>query len=155
MTLDIESERGKLTRTEQAGRCSGVPLTGLIVGTLTVPGSAEHVRRARHFVRAALAGRECADDAVLLTSEVVTNSIAHSRSGDDGEITIVIIDLGVFVRVEVIDDGSDHLPQVSSPGDDLADCGRGLQIVAARSSSWGSSRDDCGLTTWFEVTDAE
>jgi anti-sigma regulatory factor (Ser/Thr protein kinase) len=132
-----------------------MPVTGSIVGTLTVPGSAEHVRRARDFVRTALAARPYCADAVLLTSEVVTNSVLHSQSGNGGEVTIAVIDLGGFVRVEVIDDGSDHLPEVSSAGTALADSGRGLQIVSARAVSWGHARDDCGLTTWFEVSDAE
>jgi anti-sigma regulatory factor (Ser/Thr protein kinase) len=147
------SQRSAAANAEGTPTATG-PVTGSIVGTLTVPGSAEHARCAREFVRTALGARPCRDDAVLLTSEMVTNSIAHSRSGDGGEITIVVIDLGGFVRVEVIDDGSDHLPEISRPGTGLADGGRGLQIVSAQAASWGHARDGCGLTTWFEVTDA-
>jgi anti-sigma regulatory factor (Ser/Thr protein kinase) len=128
-------------------------ITGLVAGALTLPGRVQEVRYARRFVRDMLAGRPCRELAVLLTSEIVTNSIVHSRSGHGGKVTIVLIDFRTVVRVEVIDDGSDHLPQVAAPGTDLADRGRGLRIVDEVALRWGHYRDDHGLTTWFELSD--
>ncbi len=126
---------------------------GLVSGTLTVPGRAQDVRCARRFVGQVLEGRPCRELAVLLTSEIVTNSVLHSRSGDGGKVTIVLIDFGTVVRVEVVDDGSAHLPHVAACGPDLADRGRGLQIVEEVACQWGHYRDDHGLTTWFELSD--
>lgn len=45
------------------------------------------VTHARRFVRSALADCAAADDAVLLTSELVTNSVQHSRSARGGPFT--------------------------------------------------------------------
>lgn len=126
---------------------------GLIAGTLTLPGRVQDVRCARRFVCQVMAGRPCQELAVLLTSEIVTNSILHSRSGDGGKVTIVVIDLGTVVRVEVVDDGSDYLPHVAAHRADLADRGRGLQIVEEVALRWGHYQDDHGLTTWFELSD--
>ena len=53
-----------------------------LLGSLTIPGQAEHVAEARAFVSRTL-GADCpeADTVILLTSELVTNSIQHSQSG--------------------------------------------------------------------------
>ncbi len=128
-----------------------VKAIGLIAGTLALAGKVQNVRC--RFVGQVLDGRPCRELAVLLTSEIVTNAILHSRSGHSGKVTIVVIDLASVVRVEVVDDGSDHLPQIAAGGRDLADRGRGLQIVAEIASRWGYYQDDHGLTTWFEICD--
>lgn len=126
---------------------------GLIAGTLTLPGRVQDVRCARRFVGQVLEGRPCQELAVLLTSEIATNAVLHSRSGDGGKVTIVVIDLGTVVRVEVVDDGSDHRPHVAARKADLADRGRGLQIVEEVALRWAHYQDDHGLTTWFELCD--
>lgn len=132
----------------------GMLIIGPVAGTLTLPGRVEDVRCARRFVSQLLDGRSCRDCIVLLTSEIVTNSIVHSQSDHGGKVTIVVIDLGSAVRVEVIDDGGDHLPHVAAREGDLADRGRGLLIVQELAVSWGHHRDEFGLTTWFVVSDA-
>ena len=131
-----------------------MPRSGPIIGVLTVPGIVKEVRITRNFVGELLEGWPCRDSAVLLTSELVTNSILHSRSGDGGKVTVVVIDLGTSARVEVIDDGSDQTPRTHSGQAHLADDGRGLRIVEAVASSWGATGDDHGTTTWFQL-DAE
>jgi len=123
------------------------------IRALTLPGTAKHVHAAREFVATALAERPCRESAVLLTSELVANSIVHSTSGQGGEVTVIIIDLGMSVRIEVIDEGSDHLPIIQDPAGALDDSGRGLHIVATLAGTWGHFRDEHGLTTWFEIPD--
>ena len=49
------------------------------------PGSGDQVGRARQFVGQVLGGCPAADDAVLLTSELVTNAITHTASGQRRE----------------------------------------------------------------------
>jgi anti-sigma regulatory factor (Ser/Thr protein kinase) len=49
------------------------------------PGRPEHTRAARRFVAAALAAWPATQEAArLLASELVTNAIQHSASGDQG-----------------------------------------------------------------------
>ena len=78
--------------------------TGVVLGSLTIPGCPEHVSRARAYV-AALAG-PAAETAALLTSELVTNAVLHTRSGrDGGTVTVIVIGVPDGLLVEVIDGG--------------------------------------------------
>src|SRR5690242_9890192 len=57
----------------------------LILGRVLLPGRPEYVREARKFVARAIgADHPRADAALLLTSELVTNAVTHSRSGLPG-----------------------------------------------------------------------
>jgi len=121
----------------------------VVLGSLTIPGCPEHVARARAFVTR-LAGA-AAETAVLLTSELVTNAVLHTRSGrDGGAVTVVVIDLPDGLLVEVADDGSrDRGPEVS--GDRSAACGHGLFLVEQLAARWGYRQDGAGTTVWFQV----
>jgi len=75
----------------------------MVLGSLTIPGRPEQVGRARAFVARTLGTNEVgtdADAATLLTSEIVTNAIQHTKSGvDGGTVTIVVIGLSRGVLV--------------------------------------------------------
>jgi anti-sigma regulatory factor (Ser/Thr protein kinase) len=121
-----------------------------VLGSLTIPGRPEHVREARAFVAKALGELHPGlDDAVLLTSELVTNAVTHSRSrGDGGTVTVLIVESGGGVRIEIADEGS----ELSSPvvrGDVYASDGHGLYLVQTLADQWGYLRDDNGTTVWF------
>jgi anti-sigma regulatory factor (Ser/Thr protein kinase) len=121
-----------------------------VLGSLTIPGRPEHVRDARAFVAKALSDLHPGiDDAVLLTSELVTNAITHTRSrSDGGAVTIQVVEADGGVRVEVADDGS----ELSAPvvrGEVLASDGHGLFLVQTLADQWGYVRDDNGTTVWF------
>jgi anti-sigma regulatory factor (Ser/Thr protein kinase) len=127
-----------------------------LLGSLTIPGQAAHVAEARAFVSRTL-GAECAeaDLAILLTSELVTNSIQHSRSGrNGGTITITLIAVPDGIRGEVIDEGGATDPMLSSSQAGptvLAENGRGLQLVQMLSARWSFAHDEAGTVTWFEL----
>jgi anti-sigma regulatory factor (Ser/Thr protein kinase) len=120
---------------------------------LTVPGRAEQVATARATVALALgAGHPCTDAAVLITSELVTNSVIHSDSRrEGGTVTITVADVGYALRIEVTDDGAKDAPALRlASGDDEA--GRGLELVDALAARWESRRDHAGkTTTWAEL----
>ena len=120
---------------------------------LTIPGQPEQVRAARGFVETVIgADRPFTFAAVLLTSELVTNSMLHSNSGLPGEtITITVASSPGTARVEVRDAGGTCVPSPHAR-DDLADRGRGLQLVRDLSARWGYRRELTGLVTWFEVS---
>ncbi|MFH9617661.1 ATP-binding protein [Streptomyces pratensis] len=123
-----------------------------------VPGS---VRSARHAVRDALHdwGFDAAvgDVAVLLVSELVTNSLRHAsgpigvrlvRPHPDGDRPG-----GSSERRGLLVEVSDPVPdppteRTAGPEDEG---GRGLQLVACSARSWGTRRGNGGKTVWFEL----
>jgi anti-sigma regulatory factor (Ser/Thr protein kinase) len=129
-----------------------------LLGCLTIPGRAECVSAARKFTAETL-GDDCpyADTAVLLTCELVTNSLQHSNSSrDGGTITITLISVPGGIRAEVIDEGGSTVPTVRSgenTSPDMTEGGRGLQLVNMLSASWSYWSDDAGTVTWFELTE--
>jgi anti-sigma regulatory factor (Ser/Thr protein kinase) len=124
-----------------------------VLGSLTIPGSPGLVREARAFVARTLSSYRLsvdADAATLLTSEIVTNAIQHSRSGiDGGTVTIVVIQVPHGVLIEVIDDGSVDTPIVK--GDLYAAEGHGLYLVQHLAAQWGYLRDPASTTVWFQL----
>ena len=111
-------------------------------------GSGDQVRRARLFVGQVLDGCPVADDAVLLTSELVTNAITHTSSGNGGKVIVTVYRADVRVRVEVQDDGSDQIPVVR-PLDEAKDSGHGLGLVDLIAHRWGHQGGRRSRVVWF------
>ena len=112
-----------------------------------LPISREAPALAREFLRAASCTEhhnEVLEDAVLLVSELVTNSILHG-----GPPVVVAIDCDVeSLRVRVRD-GSSELPAPrEAKRVDVG--GRGLAIVANLSDDWGVEKHgDDSKHVWF------
>jgi anti-sigma regulatory factor (Ser/Thr protein kinase) len=128
-----------------------------VLGSLTIPGRPEQVSAARAFVSRTLSAHQIGTDndtATLLTSEIVTNAIAHTKSGTEGgTVTIVVIGIPHGVLVEIIDDGSAGTPVVK--GDLYAAEGHGLFLVQNLAAQWGYLRDPAGTTVWFHLAAAD
>lgn len=125
-------------------------MNSAVRASLTIPGRPEHVREARDLIVKALGElHPSVDDAVLLTSELVTNAVMHSNSrSPGGTVRVVVKDASGGVQVEVFDDGSD----LSSPvvrGEIYASDGHGLFLVQSLADQWGYLRDERGTTVWF------
>lgn len=107
------------------------------------------VRAARAMVRSccqeADVDEDTSDNAVLLTSETVTNALIHGHSA----ARIHVQAQTQLVRVEVGDDSA-QTPQVVHPGPDAMG-GRGLEIVDMLARQWGVEQEPGGKTVWFEV----
>ncbi|MEU8271819.1 ATP-binding protein [Sphaerisporangium sp. NPDC049002] len=123
------------------------------------PGEDASVPAARAWVRGLLALRIAApalDDVLLLLSEVVTNAVAHSASGwtADGRVIVRVALVSRVVHVEVTDAGSATSAPVARAAETDSDGGRGLWMVNAIATAWGSHHDgDLGRTVWFQVTE--
>jgi serine/threonine-protein kinase RsbW len=85
--------------------------------------------------------------ASLLVSELVTNSVRHSKA-TNGVIELLVCITDTILRVEVSDDGEGFDPP--SIVTDDAESGRGLHLVRELGDRWGRPT---GLRTcvWFEL----
>lgn len=136
-------------------RAPGANPRATVLGSLTIEGHPRHVAAARAFVSRTLGASHLKvddDAATLLTSEIVTNAIRHTKSGTGGTVTIVIIGMPHGVLVEVIDDGSAGVPIVK--GDLYAAEGHGLFLVQQLAAQWGYLRDAAGTIVWFHLPTA-
>jgi anti-sigma regulatory factor (Ser/Thr protein kinase) len=104
---------------------------------------------ARRHVRASLADwnlETLCDAALLLTSEVVTNSLLHARSAI--RLTIELTTNGVRIAVT---DASTVIPAMR-PRSQSATTGRGLLLLSNLADDWGTEVADAGKTVWFTLS---
>jgi PAS domain S-box-containing protein len=112
------------------------------------------VATARSFVRDTLQGwgfADIVDDAVVLTSELVTNAVVHA--GTAADVLCLRSDDGA--RIEV----ADHYPEREIPLQGAAitmsspdrEGGRGLQLCAALASRWGVDYTPTQKLVWFQL----
>lgn len=101
---------------------------------------------ARDFVKTTLAGwglSRLADDAALIATELFSNALRHAPSPQ----YVLAIDWNDGkVRIEMWDSG-DLLPRKQNPGLD-AETGRGLHLVEALSTAWGSRHAASAKCVW-------
>jgi two-component sensor histidine kinase len=103
------------------------------------------VRAARRFLQENLAdvSDEMRDTAVLLVSELATNSVRHAATS----FSVSLLVAESTVRVEVADwDATMPVAQVTTRRD--VD-GRGLAIVARLAADWGVEPVGGGKVVWF------
>ena len=124
-----------------------------IRASLSFPGHPDQVRAARAFTGKTLGDdHPCAPVAVLLVSEMVTNSVLHSDSRlPGGTVTITVTGTADVALVEVRDAGGTSVPFLKGAGDVAAEGGHGLRLVDYLAARWDYRRDAAGLITWFEV----
>jgi anti-sigma regulatory factor (Ser/Thr protein kinase) len=118
--------------------------------TRIFPGTPDQVAHARRFVGRVLDGNPVADDAALLTSELATNAVVHTASGQGGTFAVAVRQHAAGVRVEVWDAGAVTAPVVRSP-DQEREGGAGLGLVETIATRWGHLGDQGGRVVWFEV----
>jgi anti-sigma regulatory factor (Ser/Thr protein kinase) len=120
--------------------------------TERLPGTPDQARRARLVIGTVLGdAHPCADDALLLASELTTNAIRHSDSSrPGGSFALVIEHTNAWVRVSVGDDGSGRVPCLC-PVAPAAAHGRGMKLVDGLAVRWGLSRQKRRNEVWFEV----
>lgn len=111
------------------------------------------VATARAFVRDTLQGwgfSEVVDDAVVLTSELVTNAVVHAGTAAD----VQCLRFDSAVRIEV----SDRYPERELPLHDAKkqihpdhEGGRGLLLCSALASRWGVEYTAANKHVWFRL----
>jgi anti-sigma regulatory factor (Ser/Thr protein kinase) len=89
---------------------------------------------------------------LLLTCELVNNSVLHGEAGEQDVIEVELRATETGLRAQVTDPGSGFAPagrrsEIDEPG------GWGLVLVERIAASWGVERDDT-TRVWFELAAA-
>lgn len=113
----------------------------------TFCGHPAEARAARRFVAKSLNGCPAADDAILLVSELATNAITHSASGQGGSFTVTVTHRVGDVRVEVADQGGVWASSENGRNEN----GRGLLVVFTLARACGITGNESGRVVWFEL----
>lgn len=121
---------------------------------LDVPGGPQAPAHARRALTERLSGTVSAavlEDAGLLVSELVTNSVLHGGADADGRVSLRVGVAGERVRIEVCDPGPgfDAPADPGAPDEDLG--GYGLFLVTQIADAWGIAGEDEPSKVWFEL----
>jgi anti-sigma regulatory factor (Ser/Thr protein kinase) len=124
------------------------------MSSVTLPHESSSVSAARHALAAELAANgidsTLRDDAVLVLSELVSNSIKHAAPLPSGDISLRWSIRQDRLHLEITDGGGQTRPRaavaaVSSLG------GRGLDLVRTLCSAWGVTEEGDVVTVWADV----
>jgi CheY-like chemotaxis protein len=119
---------------------------------LALPNALTSPRQARRFVHNTLEEwdqHHLLDDAILLTSELVTNAVLHAES--ELELRVRLRSTGL--RIEVVDQSPRALVRRHQSAE--ATSGRGLAMVNTLAVLWGSDPVGRGKSVWFELASRE
>lgn len=116
----------------------------------TLPPTGRSASAARRILERVLldAGLErLLDEALLLVTELVTNAVVHA--GTEIELRIEASD--DRLRVEVVDRSPGSLPVMKPRPSETREGGRGVFLLDAVASEWGTRHFAEGKSVWFEL----
>ncbi|HVF12854.1 MAG TPA: ATP-binding protein [Actinomycetota bacterium] len=119
---------------------------------VNLPPHAEAARLARHALDSVASGRarpEVLEDAGLLISEIVTNSVRHGHPPPDAHIHLSLSLSEEKLRAEVCDGGPGFSPEKIRRSPEQIG-GWGLGIVQEVADRWGVDKNG-GVCVWFEI----
>lgn len=121
------------------------------------PGVATEVRSARTWLlthtRLIDIGSDVAERAAFLLSELASNAVVHTVSGQErGMFQVTLRIESTILRVEVTDQGNSHSLPRPMKTDPWQESGRGLTLVEYFALRWGYSSGPNGRTVFAEIT---
>jgi two-component sensor histidine kinase len=143
------------TTTRQAPRLQQTPVVGSSKALrLSIAGGPRAPERARAWLQTAASWLpdEIERNLMLLTCELVNNSVLHGQASEQDMIEIELRRTDTGVRAEVSDSGPGFSPKerdkdLEEPG------GWGLVLVQSIAKCWGVEREG-GTRVWFELARA-
>jgi anti-sigma regulatory factor (Ser/Thr protein kinase) len=116
---------------------------------VSLPSTAEAPALARRHVEQVGASWPPAllDNALLVVTEAVTNAVRYGR----GRVHLLVATSDHRVQIEVSDANPEPPRYRAPPPDGFSESGRGLYLVAALTSEWGTRErhDPPGKTVWM------
>jgi anti-sigma regulatory factor (Ser/Thr protein kinase) len=124
--------------------------------TRQFPGRADQVLAVRQWLADLLPDCGARADVLVLASELCTNAIVHSRSGEAGGQFSVDIDWSpALTRIVIGDQGSAKTPPAAPRIGDVAplgESGRGLLLVDSMADDWGTASRPNRRWVWADVS---
>ncbi len=157
---DFLPEKGHLNPMRTEPMSAGIRL----LESAIFPAVPASVGEARRWTRKLLDGHSRCEDALLLLSEAITNSVLHTRSAAVGVAVLVEQDDGV--QIEVVDEGSETLPctyrhsthhsthhctRDCGETGEVMESGRGILLLRAVASRWGFIEERPRCVVWFAL----
>lgn len=90
---------------------------------------------------------DLADDAALLTSELVGNAVEHGATS----VTLTAAARAGQLNVWVTDDNATLPSRSAVDSEQLCERGRGLQVIDAIAADWGTTGQVAGKSVWFRL----
>lgn len=112
------------------------------------PGTKAQISEARRFVNSYLGDRPETYTAELVMSELATNAIRHSRSGQAGGRFGVTLHAGTTLLILAVHDEGGPCTPYLCQAEDTDQSGRGLHLVESLTIRWGVHGDEGGRTVW-------
>jgi anti-sigma regulatory factor (Ser/Thr protein kinase) len=116
-----------------------------------LPSIPKSVPIARFHIRAALSFHrleEYADDAAVITSELVTNAIQHACGDGTGTVKVTLLRVWNPEGVTIVVTDSSQEGPVARMAPDGSERGRGLRIVDGLSDCWGWNPEGGGKAVY-------
>lgn len=115
-----------------------------------IPATPQGPATARRVVDAVLPAWDYDDlrfDAELVVSELVTNAVMHAPGADTLELELIRRESGLRIALA---DGSAVRPIIKELSEEHTS-GRGMVIVQAVASAWGSEEQPGGKRVWVDI----
>ena len=113
------------------------------------PGEASQLSALRRWLTSFLPDSESRDDLVSVATELASNAIRHTRSGQGGQFAVEIGCHEDRILVAVTDGGAPDGPELITDPD--GEHGRGLVLVRALAIRTGVEGDHRSRLVWAEV----
>ncbi len=138
--------------------CTRLRAPAILRWTRDFRGEADQVRVARRWIADLLPPCDPLADVLLLVSELCTNAVVHTRSGEaGGRFGVAVEWTRESVRVVVEDQGSSTAPTIGvrtgdpARADETDESGRGLRLVDRLASDWGTASGPGRRWVWADV----
>ena len=117
-------------------------------------GGPDQVLEVRHWIEDLLPDCPARGDVLLMASELCTNAVVHSRSGEaGGQFSVDIEWAPALARVVIGDQGSAKVPAIAPRSGDAAafgESGRGLLLVDSVADDWGTASHPNRRWVWAD-----
>ena len=131
------------------------PAPAVMWWTRDFHGDKDQVREARYWIADLLPDCDPLADVLLLASELCTNAVVHTHSGDaGGRFSVAVEWTGEVARVVVGDQGSPKAPTIGVQTGDISrarEAGRGLRLVDGLATDWGTASRPGRRWVWADV----